>query len=354
MNTHRLLLAFFAILALGLASCSSDSPTGNNTDTTADYSTYLHDFGFKVVVETYEDMEHKAMDLEELVQDFADDPSNQSKLDAACTGWREMREAWESSEAFLFGPAEFLSLDPALDSWPVDRQQLQGVLDSEFELTPEFIAEGLGAALRGFHTVEYLLFRDGAPRNVADITEREREYLVAVTQVLADDAIRLDEAWEDGFAEEFANAGKAGSRYGSQTDALIEIIEGMSGICDEVANGKIADPFDEQDTRLVESQFSWNSLADFSNNIRGVRNAYTGGYHKAEDGKGIDEIVAEKDAALDARLKTEIDEAIAAINAIPAPFRNNLNATVQIEAAQAAVLKVFTTIENDVKPLFTN
>ena len=132
------------------------------------------------------------------------------------------------------------------------------------------------------------------------------------------------------------------------------MIEGMSGICDEVANGKIAAPFDEQDTRLVESQFSWNSLADFANNMRSVQNAYVGGYHNASDGKGIDELVAEMDASLDTRLKGEIDAAIAAINAIPAPFRDNLDASTQIEAAQEAIQTVFDTLENDIKLLFVN
>jgi len=43
----------------------------------------------------------------------------------------------------------------------------------------------------------------------------------------------------------------------------------------EVANGKIADPFDQRDPNIVESQFSGNSLADFANNIMGSKNAYT-------------------------------------------------------------------------------
>jgi uncharacterized iron-regulated protein len=233
----------------------------------------------------------------------------------------------------------------------VDRQQLNGVLASGFQLTPEFIAEGLGPALRGFHTIEYLLFRHGAARSAAEVTEREREYLVAATQVLADDTARLRDEWTGGFAGEFANAGNSGSRYLTQGDALLEMIEGMIAIADEVANGKIADPFDQQDVELVESQFSWNSLTDFQNNIRSIWNAYTGGYHLGQDGAGLDEIVLERDAALDTRLKTEIQEAITAIAAIPAPFRNNLDKSVEIVAAQQAINKIRDTLELDLKPV---
>lgn len=340
------------VLGVGLGACSDDGPTGTTSD--EEFGVYLEDYAQKVVVATYTDMKEKGSALQAAAEAYAASPDDQAKLDAIGAAWRAMREPWEKSEAFLFGPAEFLSLDPALDSWPVDQQQLADVLNSEFELTPEFVADGLGPALRGFHTVEYLVFRDGSPRDVAEITEREREYLVAVTTVLAEDAARLSDAWEGEFAAEFAAAGETGSRYNSQLDAVVEILDGMSGIADEVANGKIADPFDENDTRLVESQFSWNSLDDFRDNLRSVRNAYMGEYEDGNSGTGLNEYVAEADADLDARFRAEVDAAIEAIGAIPAPFRNNLDAAAEITAAQEAILTVFNTIENDLKPLFVN
>lgn len=137
----------------------------------------------------------------------------------------------------------------------------------------------------------------------------------------------------------------------SQRAAVLEMVEGMIGICDEVANGKIADPYDEQDTSLVESQFSYNSLADFQDNLRSVRNLYRGDLGAGVAGAGLDDFVAGRDAALATRLQGEIDAAIVAIAAIPAPFRNNLDAATEIEAAQAAIVTVMTTLEADLKPL---
>lgn len=338
------------LVAVAVAGCSSDDPAGVAPRDT-DYGPVLSAFSEKVVVGTYEDLAARAAALHNAAVALSADPTNQAKLDAAAAAWVAAREPWEAGEAFLFGPAAFLSLDPSLDSWPVDRQQLSNVLASSFDLTPEFVAEGLGSALRGFHTIEYLLFRDGAARVVGGVTAREREYLVAVTQVLADDAASLRDAWASGFAAEFAGAGTKGSRYQTQRDALLEMVEGMIGIADEVANGKIADPFDQQDPELVESQFSWNSLTDFQDNIRSIRNAYTGGYHLGEDGPGLDEVVAERDPDLDTRLKGEIDAAIAAIAAIPAPFSNHLGATEAIVTAEQAVNTVRNTFEHDVKPL---
>lgn len=330
--------------------CSKDGAVAPSES--YDFSTILLDYSRNVVVSTYDDMKAKGAALSAAVVAFDADPANQAKLDAAAAAWRAMRAPWESSEAFLFGPADFLSLDPSLDSWPVDNQQLDNVLASSFVLTPDFIRTGLGPSLRGFHTVEYLLFRGGSPRSVGVVTAREREYLVAVSQVLADDAAELADEWSGGFADEFAHAGKSGSRYSRQIDAVVEIIDGMAAILDEVANGKIADPVSQQDVRLVESQFSWNSITDFQNNIRSARNAYLGEY-LGSGSVGLTAFVASKDAALDARIKSELQDAIDKLAAIPAPFEQNLDAAAQIHAAQQAMTTVQATLVQDLKPLLT-
>ena len=128
------------------------------------------------------------------------------------------------------------------------------------------------------------------------------------------------------------------------------MVGGMIGICDEVANGKIADPFVEQDTRLVESQFSFNSIADFQNNLRSVQHVYTGDY--AGTGAGLDDFIRQADADLDQRLKAEIQTAINEIGRIQQPFRDAISTDRdQIETAQAAVAKVQQTLEEDILPL---
>lgn len=71
-------------------------------------------------------------------------------------------------------------------------------------------------------------------------------------------------------ADEFRDAGRVGSRYLSQTDAILEMIVGMIVIVDEGGNGKIADPDAEQNPAIVQSWFSWNSLIDFANSVRCV------------------------------------------------------------------------------------
>ncbi|MEZ4653837.1 MAG: imelysin family protein [Candidatus Eisenbacteria bacterium] len=266
---YRRLPTLAVVVGLGLSAlsgCSDDDPVSPN-DETPEMAPILESFSANVVIATYAELRDRAAELAIAVENSNQAPADQARFEAAASAWVAARRPWEQGEAFLFGPAAFLALDPSIDSWPVDRQQLDQVLTSEFALTPEFIAGGLGPSLRGFHTLEYLLFREGQARTVALVTSREREYLLAAAQVLEEDATALWSAWAVGydggpaFGSEFAAAGESGSRYSNQIDAAIEVVEGIIGICDEVANGKIADPFDEAAFGLVESQFSFpNSL----------------------------------------------------------------------------------------------
>ena len=348
--SKKLLLILAVVSMLVYWGCSEDEPV---TPEQNDYTQIITVYADEVVVATYHELEEKAGDLKTSVDAYIQSFS-QANLDVTCEAWREARIPWEMSEAFLFGPVAFLSLDPSLDSWPLDQAQLQEVLDSQFELTPEFIRDGLGYSLRGFHTIEYLLFRDGNPRNTADLTQREKEYLSSVTQVLLEDTETLHNEWHDGFRDEFVNAGSSGSRYASQDQAVQEIIEGIIVIADEVGNGKIGDPYLTKDVQSVESQFSWNSLTDFKNNIISIENAYLGKNPSGIDGIGLDDLVREQNQALDTRVKQEITAAYNAIDAIPEPFRNNLYADAQITAAIDACNTLMNTFLQDVKPLITN
>ncbi len=357
------LLATLSLIAVAGCGGDDEGPTAPvvpepPAEQAYDFSPIVRDYVDRTVLATYADLSNQANALQTAVEAFAGDRT-QANLDAAAAAWIATREPWEASEGFLFGPAAFLSLDPSLDSWPLDQGVLQDVLDSAFDLTADFIRDGLNANLRGFHTVEFLLFRGGEPRQAADVTDREAEYLVAVTEVLRDDAVLLHEAWTEGyegggpraFADEFRDAGMVGSRYLSQADAVLEMIEGMSNILDEVGNGKIGDPYAEQDPAIVESWFSWNSLIDFANNVRSVQNAYMGGYHKGTRGVGLTSFVAERNSTLDTRIRSEIEAALDAVEAIPSPFRNNLDAQLEIDAAIAALNVVVGTLQEALKPL---
>lgn len=351
-----LVLSIF-LIGCSLTGCGSDDDDDDAITTAAgeaeafDASTTLNDFANKVVLATYTDLDNKADELLGAVQALNAAP-NQAHLELAQGAWKATRRPWEQSEAFLFGPVDTQGLDPALDSWPVNRVDLDGVLGSGQTLTAASI-DALEDTLKGFHTIEYLLFREGNQRKAEDITPRELEYLVATTENLKAKTAQLRNAWDpsgENYTGEVANAGDTSTIYQSQKDAMQEMVNGMIVIADEVANGKISDPFNEKDTTLVESQFSFNSISDFQDNIRGIQNVYMGKF--TADGQGLNEFVNAADAALDARFQTEVQTAIDTIGAIPDPFRNSI--TDQRDAVQASIEAVSTvqqTLENDILKL---
>ncbi len=363
-------LATFIVLSVLFAACSDDNDTDNEGQKEHDYTQILSDYVDNTVVATYASLKDNSKLLLASTKKFLVSGS-QADLDQVCADWKATRKPWESSEAFLFGPADYKDLDPLLDSWPLDQTQLDQVLAGSQQLTAEFVRNGLGSGLRGFHTIEYLIFREGSPRHAAEVTTREKQYLAAVTEVLRDDCTTLWALWagvkagtEEAeildnidvsvgtpYAGEFKNAGKAGSRYLSQTSAVEEIIQGMIDIAAELGSQKIAGPVKSQNVLDVESWFSWNSLIDFTNNVRSIENSYISGYNGSTSGSSLSAFVKEIDPTIDAEVKAKIAAAVTAINSIPAPFRNSLNNTEKTSAAIAAMSDLENVLTKKVLPL---
>lgn len=349
-------LAALALTSTLSLACSDDATVGAAFDD----RTILVDYADRVVVPTYQLLATRAQALARAVEALAATP-NEANLTAARQAWVAARVPWEQSEAHLFGPVSANGYDPAMDSWPVNRTDLQAVLASGNALTQAYVA-ALPEEQKGFHTLEYLLWGQDSQKAAASLTSRELEYGRALAAELVQVTGELAASWTTGvrgaspFRGVFADAGLVGNTsYPSQGAAAQEIVVGMSGICDEVANGKIADPYDAHDPDLVESQFSFNSELDFADNLRGVLGAYTGSALAAgTSGRGLAAFVAERDPALDQRLRDELAAAIAAIGAIPRPFRTAIvtpSAYPSIEAAQAAIRQVQNTIDGPLTKL---
>ena len=109
--------------------------------------------------------------LLQTVKDLASSRNN-AAFEKACQAWLSAREPWEESEAFLFGPVDALGLDPNMDSWPLDQDAIVNHLKSgnfnDLNWGDGDDDDKIEAAqnIRGFHTLEFLLFKDGQPRKV--------------------------------------------------------------------------------------------------------------------------------------------------------------------------------------------
>jgi putative iron-regulated protein len=311
-----------------------------------------------VVVPTYNLLATRMAELDAACQALRNAPSA-ATLKGAQDAWFAARVPWEQSETFLFGPVDSYGWDPAMDSWPLNRTDLDAVLNKGDPLTQQYVS-ALDPTQKGFHTAEYLLFGDGQTRKPEDLNARQFEYLLALTAELKTVSANLAASWSTGvegqapYRDLLAKAGESGNTvYPTVEAGAQEMLGGMLTILDEVANGKIADPYDAKDSNLVESQFALNSLSDFTNNLRGVENVYLGHRpEKAPAGLSLSDVVKARDEALDTRVKAELAAAIAALGKVPEPFPVSIKDPASagvIEGAQAAIRKLHDTFQVDVK-----
>jgi putative iron-regulated protein len=308
----------------------------------------LSGFSSNVAEATYYDLSVNADKLYAAVQKF-DTVTNDANLTACKQLWRDTRAVWEQSEGFLFGPVATNNIDPRIDTWPVDYVALDSLMNSSVVFSEAYV-NSLDDALRGFHPIEYLLFGKGGNKTSTQFTVREKAYLKALSVNLKNLISQLWVSWNPAISGNYGTnitgAGKLSSVYSSRRVVYEEIVNSMIGICDEVANGKIEEPFVAQNPLLEESPFSYNSITDFTNNIKSVQNVYLGKY--LVDGKGIEDLVRVNNLSLDASIKTKMNAAIAALNNITVPFGQAIiSQPIQITNAQNAINDLKTTLEND-------
>lgn len=306
-----------------------------------------------VIITTYRELNLKAIHLKTKIDAIT--AGNAEALVAARQAWKEARSPWEKSEGFLYGPVDTEGLDPALDTWPVDVQSMNNIINGNQPITAEVLAANNES--RGFHLIEFLLWGEDGNKKASQFTARELEYLRAAAKDLQNNTQKLYSGWiasEGNFAQYFLNPSVNSPAYKSEQNVLAEITDGIFTISDEVANAKIQEAFTGNNGAAApekeESRFSNNSKQDFADNIRSIKNIYFGGYYGVV-GKGLSDIVKAKDPALDKELKTQIDASINAIESISGTFSTAIISNrAEVEEAQKAVLKLKTTIETKLKP----
>ncbi|MFT3704893.1 MAG: imelysin family protein [Agriterribacter sp.] len=342
---------FISLIAAGaITSCNKNDDNGT-TDTTALKKEILENAASTVCQASYDDLSAKADQLLTAVTTLTTTPT-EDNLTACRTLWKSTRETWERSEAWLFGPVAVDKIDPRIDTWPVDFNDLNTVLASSDELNEAYI-ESLDEdhdALRGFHPIEYLLWGQNGDKAASSFTDREKEYLIALAQNLKTLTAEAKTSWSGGYANLLATAGASGNaEYPTTRVAYETIVDAMGGICDEVANGKMKDPFEAQDPKLEESPFAENSLIDFTNNIQGILYMYQGKF--AQDGKGIEDLVRAYNLSLDQEIKTKHATAIAALQAIDVPFGEAIITKQQlVQTAMDKINDLASTLADKLKP----
>ncbi|MBQ1759487.1 MAG: imelysin [Prevotella sp.] len=312
-----------------------------------------------VITPTYTDLANDVEDLEKTLNGLTTSTITQAQIDKACTDFKKARQHWERSEAFLMGAASDFSIDPTIDSWPLDRKELldyfKGGMKAEIEDE---------SSILGFHALEFILFRNGQNRKVAELQGNdtyknfegvsgadELKYAQQVCKLLKERCFQLQVAWEGktsananrvsvvekagldyvtekglSYGDNLINAGVSGknSTFPNIQAAISQVLSNNEGSClaiaNEVGSAKILNPFQNGDIAYVESLYSYNSITDFQDNIRSIRNVWYGSTDGNAASISFNNFFSSVNPTLNTAVVNAFTNAINAIGNMPAPF----------------------------------
>lgn len=311
-----------------------------------------------VIVPTYTSLADNTEALEKTLNGLTVNTITQAQINTACEEFKAARQYWERSEAFLMGAASDFDIDPTIDSWPLNRTLLLNYFNSG--MNDEMLED---ASILGFHALEFILFRDGKPRKVAEFLGKdtyknfenitgaqELTYAQTICTLLKNRTFQLQVAWDGGanasrlavvkaaglkyttanglsFGDNLKKAGVSGgkSNFATLKAAVAQVLSNDEGSCvgisNEVGTAKIANPFANGDVSYVESPYSYNSIPDFRDNIRSIRNIWLGSTDKTANTYSFHSFFASVNKAdINSSIENGYVNAITAISNMPSAF----------------------------------
>lgn len=311
-----------------------------------------------VIVPTYTSLADNTEALEKTLNGLTVNTITQAQINTACEEFKAARQYWERSEAFLMGAASDFDIDPTIDSWPLNRTLLLNYFNSG--MNDEMLED---ASILGFHALEFILFRDGKPRKVAEFQGKdtyknfenitgaqELTYAQTICTLLKNRTFQLQVAWDGGanasrlavvkaaglkytttnglsFGDNLKKAGVSGgkSNFATLKAAVAQVLSNDEGSCvgisNEVGTAKIANPFANGDVSYVESPYSYNSIPDFRDNIRSIRNIWLGSTDKTANTYSFHSFFASVNKAdINSSIENGYVNAITSISNMPSAF----------------------------------
>ena len=318
---------------------NESSANANKTEMGKVVANYINE----VVKPTYLDLAEKSDILykacQNLYQKRKAGTLTQNDIDAACEAFKAARKDWEQSESFLYGAASDNEIDPHIDSWPLDHDQLTRALNNadviagiNGENPAKYVYDNNGNfdSVLGFHGLEFVLFRNGKNRTVAAFnaeketeagltsvsTVNEAAFAAAVAGDLRNMTYLLEYGWlgasiPAAHKTQLLNAMWVvnGTRYQGLSPKNIPyrdylrfattergyfpswhetinniFIGGCSNICEEVASQKLGQAYRtatgtataDDAANYIESPYSKRSFQDYQDNIYSIKNSLYG------------------------------------------------------------------------------
>lgn len=334
---------------------------------TAQTATEVLDTYADIAGANYTDSLTAALALQAAVTALIEKPSA-ATIQAARSAWLAARVPYQQTEVFRFGNAIVDDWEGRVNAWPLDEGlidyvagayggptdenqlaalnvianpvfTLSGQEIDATEITPTLLQETLHEAdgveanvATGYHAIEFLLWGqdlnghgDGAGDRPwtdfaqgADCTggncDRRAAYLAAATALLVSDL--------DWMAAQWTAGGDARTALMADENAgLAAILTGMGSLSyGETAGERMRLGLMLNDPEEEHSCFADNTHNDHFYNGVGIRSVYLGSYTRTDGttvaGPSLSDLVAAKDAGLDAEIRARLAEAVLALGQI--------------------------------------
>ncbi|MEW7277462.1 imelysin family protein [Aquimarina sp. 2201CG1-2-11] len=344
---------FSTMVLLGIVSCNNDD---NNTEDPTDQilieeSEVIENYA-NLVLKNYQDSYDSAKTMQEAINTFVATPTEEN-FEASKKAWKAAREPYGQTEAFRFADGPIDDSDGPeglLNAWPLDENYVDyvegdansGIIndDTTYPTIDKATLIGLNGPTEGtgeknvsigYHAIEFLLwgqdntdpsakeagkrpYTDFVDGGTASNQDRRRDYLVACAELLLDHLQLMIDEW------------KTDGPYRKTFLALDEdvALKNMLGAIAELSASELAvermnTALDLADQEDEHSCFSDNTHRDIILNFDGIANVYRGSYGSIS-GSSLEDLIAQKDPAVGAKITAQLKATESLIDAIAIPF----------------------------------
>lgn len=354
------LILFLGLCSLGFSSCDND--TGEMMTPGFDRAGLLSSIGNELIIPNFTALQSSVDDMARAAEAFVQ-MSTEEKLLTLRQAWEQAVVDHQHCSAFGFGPANLL-LGPyaeVLGVFPVNEVEVeQNLLNPNFDLANSFDRD-----IRGFYTIEYLIFGDGVSNAdlIAGFDQNRKDYLILIIGELESTFDNIVTEWTNGYLQSFIeNDGTAaGSSISLLYNSFVKDYENLKNFKVELPAGLSAGQ-SGPDGQLVEALYSGISSDLIEAHFASSKNIWQGMSRNDEVIIGFDDYLNAVVGGLELVTQTEtaiqdIDQVIADLprgrlseqvdNSILGDLRDQLQAnTANFKSSMSSLLGISITFNS--------
>lgn len=351
----KITLYILLLLVICISACKKEEqPTYNR-------QLILENVGNNIILPALKDLQSQTQQLIQATVSL-NTQSTSATLIQAQDAWKKTVLSWEKVVFFNFGPLKMKDVALKIDFNPVRTNIITSILASSEVIDQAYIAT-VGAAAKGFPTLEYLLFdRSKSNEQLLPLfttdaqASRRKAYIKAIAEDIQLQVTTILKEWQasgSNYLQTFIENSQGGN------DAVNTLANKMIGITEIIANTKLADPLGlkvKDGTPQPESAEAWRSgtsVAHILANLEVLEQVFKGNHDNPSTTDGFDDYLdalksASNGQSLSASIASQIEQTRQAVKSIqPSLYEAVTSNPAQAKAAYKAAQKLIILIKVD-------